>query len=923
MRNLCPGGKYIALLFLSCAVLTQAARSQTGIAFRDYNANGTRDTNEPGVKGILVKSYTTTDQLLGTATTNATGTYTLSPAAAVGQKVRIEFELPATGSSFYDAVKNLDFPGMGGATYGTAVQFVTGNTANINFAINNPDDYTSSKTYFATSVHATGNSQDITGNTAALNALTAYPTGMQDWFNTDSMHNLATQYKTGTLWGLAYSRTSKRLFAAAFLKRHAALGNQGIGGIYVTDLTNGFPGTTSNFVNLSSIGVNVGSISSNTARNLGPNTYSRTNDNAIFDSVGKVGIGGMDISEDGRYLYTVNLYAKKLLKIDLRNAVTPMVPGAAQVSSFTLPDPGCSGGQSRPFAVKAYRGKVYIGMICDAATSLNRNDLKATVFAFSPVTNSFTNVLSFPLNYRRGPVLSAGYDTTWQPWNPNWPDIPDYYLVYPEPVLADIDFDSDGSMVLGFIDRFSHQGAAGQPNPADPASTQYVLGSGDLVRAYNNNGSFTLENNGVCGSTTGCGATNEEGPGGGEYYGGDHYFGSWSPYDVVIGGMASIPGKDELHILAFDVYGGNDNGSICMSNKSGDRKKAYQIIDNTDLLGVGKGAGLGDIEFICDAAPIEVGNRVWSDTDGDGIQDADENGISNITLQLYDSTGNTLLGTATTNGTGNFYFNHINVPGGLKPYTTYLLRIGAAQYNNGGLGELNGLMLSPKGITGNGLAGYSDNDAGLTGGRAQVTFITGGYGQNNHNIDFGFKPVVTLPLHLQTFTAARYGKRSLLNWVTTTEEPATRFSIQRSENGNLWSTLATVNGTGTPTGGSYNWTDETPADGIINYYRLQINDITTRTVYSETRTVKFDKQGTLSIFPNPSRELANVRLPEKMIGKAITIEVLDTEGRRIATQQLKNAKAVETLSLTGMSSGKYLIRVSTGDEVLVQPLFIL
>jgi hypothetical protein len=923
MKKLYLKGKSIALvnIFLSFALCSGYA--QSGTAFRDYNGNGLKDINEPGVRGILVKSYTNADVLYGTATTNAQGNYILSPAAMAGQKLRIEFEIPATGTTFQDAVTHIDFHGISGATYGSAVQFVTGNTNGINFAINNPDEYTNVRSYFATTIHATGNSQDPTGNAAQINSVIAYPIAMQDWYNSDSAQILATQITTGTTWGLAYSRASRRLFSAALLRRHSALGSLGVGGIYVTNLSAGFPGATTGFVNLSAIGINVGNISSNTARGLGPNTYSRTFDAAIFDSVCKIGIGGLDLSEDGRYLYTINLYERKLLKIDLRNAAAPQVPTAAEVAAYTLPNPGCNNGQARPFAVKVYRGMVYIGMVCDASGSLNRNDLTASVYTFNTSTAAFTPVLNFPLNYRRGQVLSAGYDTTWQAWRSNWPNITDYYLVHPEPVLADIDFDASGAMMLAFTDRFSYQGAAGQPNSDDPASTQYVLGSGDLIRAYNNNGIFTVENNGICGTAIGSGTTNEEGPGGGEFYAGDHYFGYWSPYDVIIGGVANVPGKDEVHALAFDVYGGNDNGTICLSNTTGARKKAYQVIDNTDLLGIGKGAGLGDLEMIADAAPIEIGNRVWLDTDGDGIQDADENGIADVVLQLYDGTGTSLLATTTSNANGNFYFNHTSFAGGLKPGTAYLIRVGSTQFNNAGLGVLNGLLLSPKNTIGNGIPGSSDNDATLVSGRAQVSFTTGGIGQSNHNIDFGFKPFITLPLHLRDFNASRLGKKSLLNWETTAEEPDTRFAVQRSENGTRWSPLGTVFGAGIATGGRYTYTDERPMEGITNYYRLQVTDITAKTVYSEIRMVKFDRMESLGIFPNPSRDLANIRLPEKMIGKAITIEVIDTEGRRIAIQQLKMAKPIETITLTGMGAGKYMIRVSFGEETLVQPLLIL
>ena len=42
---------------------------------------------------------------------------------------------------------------------------------------------------------------------------------------------------------------------------------------------------------------------------------------------------------------------------------------AANVTSFAVPDPGCTGGQFHAFAVKVYEGKVYAGMVCDGSSS--------------------------------------------------------------------------------------------------------------------------------------------------------------------------------------------------------------------------------------------------------------------------------------------------------------------------------------------------------------------------------------------------------------------------------------------------------------------------------------------------------------------------------------------------------------------------
>ncbi|MEZ5536233.1 MAG: SdrD B-like domain-containing protein [Thiolinea sp.] len=57
-----------------------------------------------------------------------------------------------------------------------------------------------------------------------------------------------------------------------------------------------------------------------------------------------------------------------------------------------------------------------------------------------------------------------------------------------------------------------------------------------------------------------------------------------------------------------------------------------------------------------------VGDRVWHDLNGNGVQDAGEPGIPGVTVQLMDATGGTILKTTATDAAGNYLFNDV-VPG--------------------------------------------------------------------------------------------------------------------------------------------------------------------------------------------------------------------------------------------------------------------
>ena len=83
---------------------------------------------------------------------------------------------------------------------------------------------------------------------------------------------------------------------------------------------------------------------------------------------------------------------------------------AADVTTFDIPNPGCTNGVARPFAVTFRAGKVYVGMVCTAESAGGTQaNLQANVYVFDPATNTFggTAVASFSLNYSKGKVHTS------------------------------------------------------------------------------------------------------------------------------------------------------------------------------------------------------------------------------------------------------------------------------------------------------------------------------------------------------------------------------------------------------------------------------------------------------------------------------------------------------------------------------------
>jgi hypothetical protein len=81
---------------------------------------------------------------------------------------------------------------------------------------------------------------------------------------------------------------------------------------------------------------------------------------------------------------------------------------------------------------------------------------------------------------------------------------------------------------------------------------------------------------------------------------------------------------------------------------------------NVATLTLGAGAARTDVDFGY-RGTASIGDRVWFDIDGDGLQDVGEDGLNGVTVRLRDGDGN-LLATTVTTGDGGYSFG--NLPAG-------------------------------------------------------------------------------------------------------------------------------------------------------------------------------------------------------------------------------------------------------------------
>lgn len=759
-----------------------------GSVFNDYNGDGKKDAQETnGVPGIIVKAYAP-DGSIYSAFTDQYGLYNLN----IPQNkypLRVEFtNIP----QYLAGSTSTPF----GTNNHTTVQFVAAPNCQVNIGVNNLNDFCQRDPLMVVPCWVRGDALGSTApgaaNPANGDALVAFPSsnrGVQERPGNASPFHLAYASQVGTLWGAAYNKYTRKLFTSAVLRRHAGLGPLGLGGIYVVDMAKTDTNATKPFLDVASIGIDVGTISGRQlTSDLTSNNLLANRDSAAFSMVGKAGMGDLEISEDGNMLWLINLNDRKLYSIDISNYNTDGTtkPTSADVKSYTLPNPGCNGGVMRPWGTKVREGKVYIGVVCDGSTSGKRSDMNAIIYQFDPTLGSgpeaFKSIFKFPLTYPKGSPFEDPIDPAtngWFTWSDDF-NVTKQGNAHPSPFIADIEFDIDGSMVLSLGDRTALQMGGDIESSPDGASTGQNFVGGDILRVSAVGGAFVLENNAKAGPNSGSAPNNNQGPGFGEFYNDNFYYtGRTSPThsEIIIGGMAIRPGSGEVTVAAMDPINsgvnpqdaGDDStyaksrdiwwsgGVRALDNKTGALNKGYVLYQSIDtnppspsgiqLGSFFKSAGLGDIEFICDNVNyIEVGNRVWIDLDKDGVQDANEPPLEGVQVGLYRESDGSLVAQTTTDANGLYYFN---ASSGVTANTRYRIVYGNGQFTGEKL-TLNGVeYIITTAQSGQGSA-PTLNDSNITNDSLTVAngsipaglpyfgFTTGAMGYVNHTIDAGF-----------------------------------------------------------------------------------------------------------------------------------------------------------------------------------------
>lgn len=683
----------------------------------------------------------------------------------------------------------------------------------------------------------------------------------------------ASDKGVGAVYGLAYSSGTNpsapaaaqvdRLFASAFHKRLTRYGYGGPGAIYVL---NRDTNTEQLYAQVPSVVPGPGGAQAGPAGF--PNTpgdgsradwpsqlygipYSPTmggvhsyeHDDIGKPYAGQIGLGDLGIDPAERYLAAVNLYNKRAYVFDTW-AANP------QASMYSLAIDGnvaaCPGGTGnfRPFTLKWRQvngtSTFNIGYVCSAETTQNRNDLRAGILQWAPNSSGtwvWTKIFEIGLTAYDAPrqVLALAQ---WEPWQ--------FDIKKVQPLLSDFEFAEDGSLILAFRDR-----------KADMTGNQYLgseygLNSGDILRATPN----------------GSGGWNA--PPTAEHFSADD-----SPRDAqpeaAHGATAYIPGTHggsyggEVVSTMGQQYsdGSGDGGWFDIA--SGARTATEEIYsDAAQPFSFSKSAGLGDIELLC--IWRAVGNRVWKDSNGNGVQDAGEPDIAGVRLQVLDTNGNNLPGSlsglAVTTG---------SVTGGgdqwrvyLSPFQSYQIRVDPAMFNTGQ--PLAGMSVTVQNAGGN---DATDSDANASG---VIAIGSGQRDEVNLNYDIGITDGADVQISKTGPATAALGSSLSFTLTWRNNGPGSAHNVSVSDT--IPAGLTYVSASPAPSsssGSTYTWNFGTQVNGASGTITVNVTASSTTSVQNcatISTSSALDSAGNNTSCSTPTIQTPNVTIAKTAPGTA-------------------------------------------------------
>ena len=171
-----------------------------------------------------------------------------------------------------------------------------------------------------------------------------------------------------------------------------------------------------------------------------------------------------------------------------------------------------------------------------------------------------------------------------------------------------------------------------------------------------------------------------------------------------------------------------------------------------------------------------------------------------------------------------------------------------------------------------------------------------------------------LPLKLISFSGSKHSHDALLQWKTANEINVSRFEVERSNNGTIFSSLGTVAAFNQPGNHLYSYTDNKNANAESYFYRLKMIDKDGTIQYSHVIYLNETILPGFTVFPNPVKEMVTI----SGLTSNGTIRLIGMDGKVLQQQNVTSQNI--TLQMGKHPKGAYTIQYVSEEKVLTQKI---
>jgi hypothetical protein len=299
-----------------------------------------------------------------------------------------------------------------------------------------------------------------------------------------------------------------------------------------------------------------------------------------------------------------------------------------------------------------------------------------------------------------------------------------------------------------------------------------------------------------------------------------------------------------------------------------------------------------------------IGNQIWFDGNGDGLQNNNEPPVAGVTVTLKNAGPNGIVGDAddfvfgTTMSDGNGFYQFIITPTGNNYYIQFGNIPGGSPFTTANAG-----------------AGVSDsrpNGLGIT-----PTFSLG-YGATNQSQDAGIINIAILNIDYELFTAEKNSNGALLNWKVSNPIEVSRYEVLHSTDGYHFTKIAVL--PGNFNNNNLNYLHTGVAIGN-NFYKIASCDASGRLTLSDIKVIKYGEAKTISIYPNPAAEKLFVKLANNTNLQKATYTIIDMNGKTSLTGNMNSTVSNNGIAINKLVTGSYVVVIREYDKILLKESF--